>query len=224
MLIASVATFENRKCKSLLRRAIITSRTWSHTEMPEINQGYNIPGASSQGDDTDISPEVVEKLLRQVPDGPLKHVEDVVFPEPWPPFPIRIRRKHTKSRRGPKSIKDWTNEVRRVWGYLEDERKLSESWLALLPPVQKLAASSYGGRTIGSGLALQEFLNKALIEAQQYDMENQTREILKNFPRLTITEIASQLKLDRAHVSRRYCTRATNLLTKAFQRIIDRSN
>lgn len=107
-----------------------------------------------------------------MPDDPLKHVEDIVLPDPWPPFPLRIRRKHTKSRRGPKSIKDWTKEVRRVWGYLDDEEKLSESWLALLPPVQKLAASNYGGRTIGSGLALQELLNKALIEAQQYDMED----------------------------------------------------
>jgi len=130
--------------------------------MLEINQGYNTPGASSQGDDVDISPEIIEKLLRRVPNEPLKHVEDVVLPDP---FPLRIRRKHTKRRRGPKSIKDWTSEVRRVWGYLEDEKKLSESWLALLPPVQKLAASSYGGRAIGSGLVLQEFLNKALIEA-----------------------------------------------------------
>ena len=78
----------------------------------------------------------------------------------------------------------------------------------MLPPVQKLAASNYGGRAMGSGLALQEFINKALIEAQQYDMEDQTREMLKNFPRLTITEIASRLGLDRAHFSRRYGTRA----------------
>ena len=107
---------------------------------------------------------------------------------------------------------------------MEDEKKLSESWLALLPPVQKLAASSYGGRTMGSGLALQEFLNKALIEVQQYDMEDQTREMLKNFPKLTITEIASKSGLDRAHFSRRYRTRATEILTKAFLHIIDRSN
>jgi len=68
------------------------------------------------------------------------------------------------------------------------------------------------------------FLNKALIEAQQYDVEEQTREMLKNFPKLTITEIASQLKLDHAHFSRHYRTRATEPLTKAFLRIIDRSN
>lgn len=191
--------------------------------MTETNQGYNAPGASSQGDDIDIPPEMIEKFLRHVPDGPLEYVEDVVLPETWPPFPLRIRRKHTKSRRGPKSKKDWTSEIRRVWGYLEDEKKLSESWLSLLPQVQKLAARNYGGRIMGSGLALQEFLNKALIEAQQYDMEDQTREMLKNFPKLTITKIASKSELDRAHFSRRYRTRATELLTKAFLRIIDRS-
>ena len=169
----------------------------------------------------DISPEVIEKLLRQVPNGPLKHVGDVVLPEPWPPFP-HIRLKHTKSKRGPKSKKDWISEVRKVWGYLEDEKKLSESWLALLLAVQRLAACDYGGRTIGSGLALQELLNKALIEAQKYDMEDQTREMLNNFPRLTITEIASRTGLNRAHFSRRYVTRATELLTKAFLRVIDR--
>jgi phage baseplate assembly protein W len=107
---------------------------------------------------------------------------------------------------------------------LEDEKKLSESWLALLSPVQKLAATSYGGRTMGSGLALHELLNKALMEAQQYNMEDQTREMFKNFPRLTITEIASKSGLDRSHFSRRYRTRATELLTKAFLRVIDRSS
>jgi hypothetical protein len=191
--------------------------------MTGTNKVYSTLGTSSRGDDIDISPDVIEKLLRQVPDELLKHVADVVLPEPWPPFP-RIIRKHVRSRRGPKSKKDWTNEVRKVWGYLEDKKRLSESWLALLSPVQKLAASNYGGRTLGSGLALQEFLSKALIEAQQYDMEDQTREMLKNFPRLTITEIAAISGLGRAHFSRRYRTRATELLTKAFLRTIDRSN
>ncbi len=104
-----------------------------------------------------------------------------------------------------------------------DIEVLEKSWLAQLPVVQKLAAKEHGGRTIGSGLALQAVLKQALIEVQEYDIEAQTRVILTDFPTKKIVEIASLLKLDRSYLSRRYVTRAMNLLTVAFQRLIDRS-
>ena len=55
--------------------------------MTEPNRDYHIPDASTQEDDTDIPPKMIEKLLRQVHDGPLKDVEDIILPERWPPFP-----------------------------------------------------------------------------------------------------------------------------------------
>jgi hypothetical protein len=171
-----------------------------------------------------VDPEVMKKLLSSVPDGPLKDVEDVLLPEPWPPNQLPGISKHTASKRGPKSQKEWTSEVRRVWGNLHDEEKLAKSWLATLPPIQNLAASTYGSRTTGQGLALQELLKKALAEVQKYDMEDQTREILKSFPNMKMRDIASKLGLDRSHVSRDYTTKAVGLLTKTFQRVIDKLN
>ena len=166
--------------------------------------------------------EVIKKLLSSVPDGPLKDVEDVLLPEPWHPNQLPGISKHTASKRGPKSQKEWTSEVRRVWGNLHDEEKLAKSWLATLPPIQNLAASTYGSRTTGQGLALQELLKKALAEVQKYDMEDQTREILKSFPNMKMRDIASKLGLDRSHVSRDYTTKAVGLLTKIFQSVIDK--
>lgn len=179
---------------------------------------------NSSREDVEIDPEVLMKLLSRIPDEPLKNVEEVILPEPLPRFHIPRRLKSSRSKRGPKSIEDWNKEIRSVWGHLYDTEELEKSWLAQLPVVQKLAASEHGGRTIGSGLALRALLKKALIEVQQYDMEAQTRVILTNFPKMKIVEIASQLKLDRSYLSRRYVTRAINLLTMAFQRLIDRSN
>ena len=124
----------------------------------------------------------------------------------------------------PKSLDEWLAEIRRIWGYLRDIDELSKSWIASLPAIQDLAASRYGGRTIGQGLALQELLKKALIEVQQYDMEDKTREILKRFPDVKMREVASQLDIDRSQMNRNYTRKAVSLLTKAFQRIIDRTD
>ncbi|MBU2535377.1 MAG: hypothetical protein KKD83_04315 [Chloroflexi bacterium] len=176
----------------------------------------------SQGD-VEIDPEVLNKLLSQIPDGPLKNVEEVIFPEPLPHFRIPRRLKNSKSKRGPKSIEDWNKEVRSVWGHLYDTEELEKSWLAQLPTIQKLAASEHGGRTIGSGLALQALLKKALEEVLKYDMEDKTKAVLTYFPKMKIIDIASQVGLERSSLSRRYVSRAVNLLTVAFQRLTDRS-
>ena len=190
--------------------------------MTQKPRGHNEIDTSSQ-DDEEISPKALLKLL-SIASGPLEYVEEVKFPEPLSPLSPTAHLKQTSNKRGPKSKEDWMKKVRRDWGNMNNEEKLAESWLAQLPAVQKLAASKYGGRTIGSGLALQELLKKALAESQQYEMENQTREILNNFPKMSILEIASKLGIDRSYLSRRYVTRATSLLTKSFQRVIDRSN
>lgn len=182
------------------------------------NKIYN----SSQ-EDIKIDPEILIKLLSPVPNGPLKNVEEVIVPEPLPRLRLSNRIKSSGSKRGPRSIKDWNKEIRTVLGHLYDIEVLEKSWLAQLPMVQKLAAKEHGGRTIGSGLALQAVLKQALIDVQEYDMEPQTRVILTDFPKKKIIEIASELKLDRSYLSRRYVTRAISILTVAFQRIIDRS-
>ena len=177
----------------------------------------------SSREDVEIDPEVVMKLLSQIPDGPLKNVEEIIFPEPLPRFHIPRRLKSSNSKRGPKSIEDWNKEVRSVWGHLYDTEELEKSWLAQLPTIQKLAASEHGGRTIGSGLALQALLKKALEEVLKYDMEDQTKAVLTYFPKMKIKDIASQVDLDRSSLSRRYVSRAVNLLTVVFQRLTDRS-
>ena len=176
----------------------------------------------SDKDDVEISPKALLKLVSNV-SGPLKHVEDVKLPEPLSPITPTSHPAKTNSKRGPKSIEDWTREVRKAWGNLYDVDELGKSWLAQLPVVQKLAAGKYGGRMIGSGQALQYLIKQALTLCQQYDMENETQEILKNFPKLKIVEIASKLGINRSYLSRRYMTKATSLLTKAFQRVIDQS-
>jgi len=173
-------------------------------------------------EDDEIDIETLMKLLSPVPDGPLKNVEEVIIPEPLPSLRLSRRIKSSGSKRGPRSIKDWNKEIRHAWGYLYDIEKLEKSWLAQLPLIQKLAAKEHGGRTIGSGLALQAVLKQALVEVQKYDMEPQTRVILTDFPKKKIVEIASELKLDRSYLSRRHVTRAISLLTIAFQRIMDR--
>lgn len=189
------------------------------TQTPsDNNKTYN-----SSPEDVKIDPEVLEEFLSRVPDGPLRNVEEIILSEPIPRFHMPRRLKSRGNKRGPRSRENWNEEIRRIWGHLFDEKELEQSWLAQHPVVQKLAASEHGGRTIGSGLALQALLKKALVDVQQYDMEAQTREILMNFPKMRINEIASQLELDRSYLSRRYVTRAVNLLTKAFQRLIDRS-
>ncbi len=71
---------------------------------------------------------------------------------------------------------------------------------------------------------MQELLKKGLAEVQKYDMEDQSREILKNFPNMKMRDIASKLGLDRSHVSRNYTTKAVGLLTKTFQHVIDKLN
>ena len=38
--------------------------------------------SSFKEDDMDVTLKVVEKLLSRVPDGPLKHVEEIILPEP----------------------------------------------------------------------------------------------------------------------------------------------
>jgi hypothetical protein len=126
--------------------------------------------------EANIDAKTLERLLRLGSDGPLKpeDVEDVILPEPWSPPLIKTRTKPMGLKRGPKSMKEWETEIRRIWGHLDDEDELAKSWLAQLPAVQKLAASNYGGRTIGCGLALQELLKKALGEVRQYDVERGT--------------------------------------------------
>ncbi|MBA7638106.1 hypothetical protein ES703_45757 [subsurface metagenome] len=114
--------------------------------------------------DVKIDPEVLDKLLSRIPDEPLRNVEGVVFPEPLPRFHMPRGLKSRGNKRGPRSRENWNEEIRRVWGHLYDEKELEKSWLAQHPVVQKLAASEHGGRTIGSGLALQALLKKALVD------------------------------------------------------------
>jgi len=57
---------------------------------------------SSKDDDIDITPEVIEKLLSRVPDGPLKHVEEIILPEPLSRTSRTTYRKQASRKRGPK--------------------------------------------------------------------------------------------------------------------------
>ena len=188
--------------------------------MAQAYRDHNETYTSSQ--DEEISPEVLLKLISNV-SGPLKNVQDVKFPEPLSPISPTSHPIKTNSKRGPKSSEDWTREVRKAWGNLYEVDELGKSWLAQIPAVQKLAASKYGGRMIGGGQALQYLLNQALTLCQHYEMENGTLEILKNFPKIKIVDIASQLGINRSYLSRRYMTKATSLLTIALQRVIDQA-
>lgn len=84
----------------------------------------------------EVRPEVLEELLRVGSNGPLKNVEDVILPDPWPPIASHNHSDRTKLRRGPKSFKEWVREVRWAWRHVNDEEQLAKSWLSLLPPVQ----------------------------------------------------------------------------------------
>ncbi len=185
-------------------------------------QTYDSNNEEHSSKDDEISPQALIKFISNV-SGPLKNVQDVKFPEPLSPISPTTYPTKTSSKRGPKSIEDWNREVRKTWGNLYEVDELGKSWFAQIPAIQKLAAGKYGGRTLGSGLALQDILKQALAESQKYDTENETQEILKNFPRLKIIDIASKLGLNRSYLSRRYMTKATSLLTKTFQRVVDQS-
>jgi hypothetical protein len=154
--------------------------------------------------------------------GPLKHVENVPIPEPI----ARLGRKsipRMKGKRGPKSDKEWVNEMRKVWRYIDDEEKLDRSWLTYLPQVQNLAGSSYGGRSVGRGRALQTLLRKAVIEAQKYTTDKKILEVLSKYPRVKMKELASQFGLkSREHFSRNYARKATILVVRAFQLLLAR--
>ncbi|MGD1120292.1 MAG: hypothetical protein ABR886_12565 [Dehalococcoidales bacterium] len=176
----------------------------------------------SNKDDDEIPTHALLKFVSNV-SGPLTHVEDVKLPKPLSPISPTSRPARTNAKRGPKSVEDWIREIRKAWGNLYEVDELGKSWLAQIPAVQKLAAGKYGGRMIGSGQALQYLLNQVLTLCQHYEMENGTMEILKNFPKLKLVEIASQLGINRSYLSRRYMTKASSLLTKAFQRVIDQS-
>jgi len=182
-----------------------------------------MPGKNNQGDDIDISPEIIKKLLSQISDGPLKDVEDVVFPEPWPPFPS-TRREDTGTRRGPKSREVWASEIRRVWDYIEDVESLSKSWLARLPQVQALSTSKYGGGLVGRGRALREFLTRALMVARQFKTDEKTLAILNQYPKMSIKAIADKYGETREQFSRQYGSKATLILTMIFQQAIGRKS
>ena len=154
--------------------------------------------------------------------GPLSRVEEVVLPEPWPPISKSAARSYHGDRRGPKSFGEWQNEIRKAWGRIDDEEYLAQSWLASLRKVQDLAIDKYGGGSIGRGLALQEYLARAVSEAKKYDVDEKTRRILEQFPQFSITQIAVSFSLSREHFSRLYGTRAARLVTITFQRILDR--
>lgn len=188
--------------------------------MPKRSHGCNL----SKGDAIEVPPEVLKELLSHVPDEPLKHVEEIILPEPWPPFPQKIRIKQVSSKRGPKSPKLWASEVRKDWGNLNDVDKLGRSWLADLPKVQRIAASKYDGGMIGRGRALKELLAQALIEAREYNTDGKTHAMLSKYPDLKIKEIAEGCGVKREHFSRLYCRKATAILTMTFQRIIGRKS
>lgn len=149
-------------------------------------------------------------------DGPLSQVENVVFGEPFQATSVQSGRRGV-AKRGPKSASEWVTEMRNAWSQVDDEEKLVESWLAALPQVQRLAAYKYGGRSIGKGLALQELLKKAILEAQQYETDEKTREVLLIFPYMKAKEIAAKFGLRREHFSRKYSRNAARLVTRAFQ-------
>ena len=154
--------------------------------------------------------------------GLLSEVEEIVLPEPWPSISKSTAKRYQGDRRGPKSFSKWQNEVRKAWGQINDEEYLAQSWLTSLSKIQDLAVSKYGGKSVGKGLALQELLTKAVSEAQKYDMDEKTREVLSKFPQFSMKQIAVSFGLSREHFSRLYGTRAARLVTITFQRILDR--
>lgn len=176
--------------------------------------------SSSKEDDMDVTLKVVEKLLSRVPDEPLKHVEEIILPEPLSRTSRTTYRKQASRKRGPKPPDSWYKGVRKDWGNLDDADKLGRSWLSLLPKVQKLAASKYGGGLAGRGMALKELLTQALIEARRYETDEKTHAMLGKYPEVTITTIAKGCSITREQFSRNYCYKAVTILTEAFQLVI----
>jgi len=182
---------------------------------------YNSDSASSKRGNTDIDPEVLERLLRLDFNGPLEHVEEIVISD-VPLISPRRYSKRKKGRRGPKSFDEWVSEVRRCWTNLYDEDKLARSWIAFTPRVQKISVSKYGGGIVGRGKALKELLTQAVLEAKQYDNDEKTSAVLSKYPHITKTEIAAEFGMTREQFSRSYVSKATKILTVTFLRIIGR--
>ena len=176
----------------------------------------------SREDDIDVTTKVIEKLLRQVPDEPLKHVEEITLPEPLSRTSRTTYRKQASGQRGPKPPDSWYREIRKAWGVLDDVDKLGRSWLASLPEVQELATSEYEGGLIGRGKALKELLTQALIEARQYETDEKTHMMLSKYPEVKINVIAKECGISREQFSRNYVSKATTILTETFQRTIGR--
>jgi hypothetical protein len=187
--------------------------------MSEKPFAYDENDDSSQ-EEIEIEPDTLLKLLSRV-SGPLKHVEEVEFPEPISSISKSRIDKQKISNRGRKSSEKWLTEIRRTWRYIDEEDKLSESWLAKLPQIQNLAASRYGGKELGRGLALQEVLRKAIIEAQKYSANQKIQGVLAKYPRVKMKEIAGQFGLiSREHFSRNYGRKAAVLVVRAFQLLL----
>lgn len=172
-------------------------------------------------DSLEIAPELLEKLLSLGCDGPLKDVQDITIPEPWPSI-SQDSRKQKGSKRGPKPPELWVSEIRKDWDNVEDADKLGRSWLAFLPEIQEIARSKYEGGIIGRGSALKDFLTRAIAEARQLDTDKMTHAMLINYPKLNITEIAKSCGISRETFSRNYCPKAAIILTRIFRRIIGR--
>ena len=175
---------------------------------------------SPQDDGIDIPPRLLEKLLRP-PNGPLKHVENVVIPDLLDCLPGLASAAPAASKRGRKSSNEWRQEMRRAWGNRDREGKLQESWLASLPPVQRLAASKYGGAYPARGMALRELLKEAQRDAEQYVSDTRIRTLLQEYPDITVKNLGEKFGLSREHVSRHYLPIAVNYLTLAFQRLLE---
>jgi hypothetical protein len=162
-----------------------------------------------------------ELLVVDYSKGPLFHVEDVVIPEPLEIRPKTENNFRIKSTRGRRSAEKWLAEIRKVWRQINDEEKLGESWLSGLAQIQNLAASKYGGSQVGRGLALQEILRKAIVEAQKYTTDERIKELLMKYPRIKMEKIAGQFGLkSREHFSRLYVRKAAALIVRAFQVIL----
>jgi len=143
------------------------------------------------------------------------------FLPPQIPVSVQNHFHDARHKRGPKSFGEWVKEVRIAWRHLDSEELLAESWLASLPPVQNLAASEYGGRSIDKGVVLQQFLKKALAEAQSLEVDEKTHALFVKYPKDNITAIAGQFGLSREHFSREYVSKAARLLTKILQRVMN---
>ena len=177
---------------------------------------------SSKEDEKDVTLKVIKKLVSQVPDGPLRQVEEITVPQPLSPISPTAYNKQERLKRGPRSPDSWYTEIRKDWRNIEDVDKLGRSWLSLLPQVQKLAVSKYGGGLVGRGMALKELLTQALTQARRYETDDKTHAMLRKYPVVTIEAIARGCGITREQFSRNYCPKATMILTEAFQLTIGR--